>query len=417
MKKIIKSPVFGFIWHGLFLALTMSMLDLNTVFPMLVNTLSTSKLIFASMLAIMLGTPLIFNMLFSHFLRTIKKKKKFLLLGIYLRSFAFLGMAAFTYYFALNNHTITIISFYFFLLIFSVSAGFAGISYSDLVAKTIPSSKNRTLMYTYKQLVSSISGFAGGLVITYIFSNAIVFPNNYAISLLIGFVGLVIASMGFWFLEEPESEINEIEKEKLSTFIKNIPLTLRNDKEFSRFILIENLSSFGMMIMPFYMLYAKEILDVDNSYIGIYLLFQITGTILSNIVWGLIGKKFSAKSIVMFCILLGGINPLIAIILSLISPTSFGIIFFIIGFTISGRKIGFEPYLLDIAPNQKRIEYLGIRGSLNILIIVLPLLGALTIQFLGYYSTFIIVSFMMIFAAILLLKTKNNQYIEELCNK
>jgi len=35
-----------FIWHGAFLALTMSMLDLNTVFPALISNLTESKIIF-----------------------------------------------------------------------------------------------------------------------------------------------------------------------------------------------------------------------------------------------------------------------------------------------------------------------------------------------------------------------------------
>jgi len=45
-EKIPKRVFMIFIWHGAFLALTMSMLDLNTVFPALISNLTESKIIF-----------------------------------------------------------------------------------------------------------------------------------------------------------------------------------------------------------------------------------------------------------------------------------------------------------------------------------------------------------------------------------
>jgi hypothetical protein len=68
----------------------------------------------------------------------------------------------------------------------------------------------------------------------------------------------------------------------------------------------------------------------------------------------------------------------------------------LLGFITSGRNIGFEPYLLDIAPNEKRTIYLGIRGSLNILVVLLPLAGGIFINILGYYITFGLVSLIML---------------------
>jgi hypothetical protein len=101
------------------------MLDLNTVFPSLIDEMTHSKIIFGMLYSIMLGVPLVFNIVFSHYLKTFKRKKKVLLFGIYLRSFAFLGMAIFTTFFAIDRPLLTISSFfiwvflstYFYLLI------------------------------------------------------------------------------------------------------------------------------------------------------------------------------------------------------------------------------------------------------------------------------------------------------------
>ena len=83
---------FIFLGHGMLLALTMSMIDFNTVFPSLVDRLSDSKIIFGALYSIMLGIPFVFNLFFSHIMRRDKYKKKYLLLGINLRAFSFLGM-------------------------------------------------------------------------------------------------------------------------------------------------------------------------------------------------------------------------------------------------------------------------------------------------------------------------------------
>ena len=69
---------------------------------------------------------------------------------------------------------------------------------------------------------------------------------------------------------------------------------------------------------------------------------------------------------------------------------------------------------LDITPSNERIEYLGIRGSLNLMIVVLPLIGAFFIEFAGYYFTFVLVSIVMWFSAYLFTKVDRN--IIENCN-
>jgi len=407
-----KYVYFAFIWHGFFLALTVSLLDLNTVFPALITTLTSSTIVFGALFSVMLGAPLIFNVIFSHFLKNKEYKKKYLLLGIYLRSSAFIGMALVTYYLSGKYPELTVYSFFFFVFIFSVSAGFAGLAYSDIIAKLLDSTK-RIKLFSIKQFLGSSAAFIGGLLIVRIFSIDIDYPLNYTISLTIGGIGLLIASLGFIFLIEPASIVKK-KKESLLEFIKKIPSVLRKDSSFKLFIVVENLAGFSIMILPFYMLYAKDLWVLDDSYIGLYLVVLTIGTIFSNIVWGFLGNKFNAKAIVRFCIILGGLNPLLAIYLGTTNPELYAIIFFILGFMVSGRKTGFEPYLLDIVPIKERVEYLGIRGSLNILIVILPLIGALIISLFGFEITFIVVTIMMTTAVYLLNKITNKQ-IRELC--
>jgi len=303
-----------------------------------------------------------------------------------------------------SSPSTVIISLFFLIFVFSISGGFAGISYADMMGKLF-TSKERGKLYATKQFLSSLAAFGGGMLVSKIFSpGKLAYPYNYVIVLFIGFIGLSIASIGFLFIKETPSEIHENKDDNFIDFLKSVPSILKNDKKFLKFIIVENLASFSLMILPFYMIFAKDIFSIDNSYIGKYLLFQITGTIFSNVLWGMISTKFGSKSVVRICILGGATIPLIAIVLSKFGPNVFSIVFLLVGFIISGRRVGFETYLLDISPSNNTTVYFGIRGSLNLMVVILPIMGGLFIDIIGYYLTFSIVSVIMFISFILFKK-------------
>ncbi len=394
-----------FIWHGIFLSLTMAMIDFNTVFPALVTDLVNSKIVFGILYSIMLGVPYLFSLLFGHYLSSHRYRRRFLLLGIYLRAISFLGMAAFTFIFGRDAPWLVVGSFFVWVLVFSLSGSLAGISYTDIVGKLVAKGE-RGRLYAVKQFTNSLAAFGGGLIVIHVFkTNAVSFPANYALVLFIGFVGLIVASLAFWFIREPPSTVAEDANASLLSSLQRIPAILRQHPEFLRFIVVENLSSFSLMVMPFYMIFAKEHFLVSDAYIGRYLLFQIGGTILSNLLWGWIADRLGSKRVVRGCLLLGGLIPLVALGLSHLNADIFAIVFFLVGFVFSGRRVGFEPYLLDIIPTEERPIYLGIRGTLNVLVVLLPFLGGVLIYFAGYFPVFGLVAAVM-FTAFFLLKGK-----------
>lgn len=230
------------------------------------------------------------------------------------------------------------------------------------------------------------------------------FPFNYSITL---FVGLLIAAFAFWLIKEPSSVSKDEDLLSLKEYIKKVPGILKRDKNFASFIIIENMASFSLMLLPFYIVYAQDSFGIGSDYIGRYLLFQIAGTIVSNLLWGYISDKLSSQAVVRICILGGAVIPVIALLLVNFGPETYSIIFFLIGFLISGRKVGFEPYLLEIAPDDRRTVYLGIRGTLNFLVALLPLMGGIFIDFFGYLFTFILVSAVMSAAYYLLWRQKS----------
>lgn len=215
---------FAFLWHGAFLALTMSMLDFNTVFPSLIDSLDAPPLVFGGLYSIMLGAPLLFNLFFSLYLSNKPRKKPFLLLGIMVRSLSFLLMAIVTYLF-FKDVVLTVLLYFILVFSFSVSAGIAGLSYNDIIAKTIHP-KRITSLFTYKQLIGSLFSLLGGFLITQLFTLNITYPLNYVIPLVIGGVGLMLASVMFFFIEEPKAEL-KTQRQSVISYFKDIPKILK----------------------------------------------------------------------------------------------------------------------------------------------------------------------------------------------
>lgn len=401
-KKNLRRIYGVFIWHGAFLALTMAMIDFNTVLPSLFSNLTHSKLTFGLIYAILLGVPGIFNLFFSRYLQIQRLKKPFLLGGIYLRSLSFFLMAIFIYLFGARNPSLTILSFFVWVFLFAASGGFAGLAYTDIIGKLVAKG-GRSKLYAAREFASSIAALGGSFIVGRVFTPGLIpFPTNYTILFLIGFGGLVIASGAFWLIDEPPSVIERGTKVSLLSMAKEIPGYLKANPEFTRFILVENLTSFSLMVLPFYMIFAKDVLKVNQSFVGRYLTFSVAGTIISNIFWGFIAQKNGSKAVVRNCIFLGGLIPVLAMLLSVYGPNWFALVFLLIGFIQSGREVGFEPYLLDITPDEKRTVFLGIRGTLNLLIVLMPVLGGMFIDIMGYYITFILVTMVMLSAYLIL---------------
>ncbi|KKM11116.1 hypothetical protein SY88_10315 [Clostridiales bacterium PH28_bin88] len=221
------------------------------------------------------------------------------------------------------------------------------------------------------------------------------FPLNYTIVLFTAFTGLFIASFAFLTLREPPSEVAGA-NQPFWHFLRSIPGILRKDNKFLRFIIVQNTTSISLMVLPFYLVFAKEVMKIDNSFIGNYLIFQVTGTILSNFFWGRVGTVWSSKAVVKSCILLGSLVPLVALATATLGAGPYSVVFFLIGFLISGRRIGFDPYLLSLAPAGERTVYLGISGTLSILVAISPVVGGVVIELLGYNFVFLAVTLVML---------------------
>lgn len=76
-----------------------------------------------------------------------------------------------------------------------------------------------------------------------------------------------------------------------------------------------------------------------------FLLLQIVGMIVSNFLWAKIIKQHHFIGIIKGCVALGSFLPILALIFVNLPIHFYWFIFFLMGFTMSARRIGYEDFL------------------------------------------------------------------------
>ncbi|KLO21532.1 MFS transporter [Marinitoga sp. 1197] len=396
----IKRNFYAFIWHAIFLAIASSFIEINTVIPSLILKAGGGEIVLGIVTAITVGVPLLAQLFFASFLVSKKRKKPYLLTGIYLRIFSLLAIGLILTLSIPDK--ILLVLIIIIISIFSFSGVFAGVSYTDLLGKSIPTKEIQRKFMSYRQISRSFFALISAFLAKYIL-NTLNYPKNYSNMFLIASFSLFIASLGFWLIKEKEIDTNK----KFPSFIevvKNIPEILSKDRNLLNYVIFSNLTGFGLIIIPFYILLAKNSFSDSKNMIGNFLLLQMIGIVLASIVWGKILHKKGYKHVLFFCSVMGIVLPILSLFLSKTTPYIYSMIFLISGFTLSARQMSFEGVLIEISTHENRALYVGISGALNIVTAILPLIIGTIIKYLGFNLVMPFVSVMIIISLYFLVK-------------
>lgn len=377
---------FGFIWHAVLLSITVTFTEVNSVIPAMILGIGGNEFQIGIATAIMIGIPLVSQLVFAGFLQNRKRKKPFLLLGINLRVLALL-LIAFTMLRAGGvSILVALMIIYAELLLFTLGGAFAGIAYVDLVGKSFPPGLRRKF-FTGKQLISSLGILLSALIARQVLSAA-PYPDSYVILFLAAGLVLFLATGGFWIIREtPVSPAAERAK---GGSLKEIGRVLREDKNLRIYLRIINLTGVHLALTPFYVAMAKRFYHLDSSLLGNMLFVQISGMVVSSLIWPGIVTRRGFKGVLWAQALLSSLLPLAALVtVSFLPLPAFLVLFAFTGSAVSARKMSQEAVVVELSTEENRVLYTGITGTLNLTVIIFPVLLGLMIGQWGYHPLFI----------------------------
>ncbi|MBW2607011.1 MAG: MFS transporter [Deltaproteobacteria bacterium] len=379
---------YAFIWHALFLAFVSTFVDVNTVLSSFILRIGGSSIHVGMITAISIGLPMITQLLFAGFLSGQPLKKPFLLMGIYIRVFALAGMGYTLTISDSSDHMRLLVMVFLWIGIFSLSGAFAEISYTDILGKVLPRSQRKRFLI-FKQLISS----TGMLVSSIVASRLVIrlpYPLNYTMLFFMAALLLFIAAFGFLMIKEDTGYVSNYSG--IIHIIRSIPRLIKSESNLINFIILVNLTSLGITIIPFYVVFSKSIFGLTNNQIGNYLFLLFLGMIISTFFWGLVSNRFRYKGVSFGCIVTGGLLPITVLLVSRFGMGVYQWIFFLAGFSISAAKISYQGILLEITNNDNRAIFTGIVGTLSLTTALFPLMAGVLIKHFGFNVVFTIIS-------------------------
>ena len=153
-----RNNYYCFLWHAIFLALTINFMDMDTIIPAMMVDAGASPLQLGVLTAIMVGGARFAQLFFAPFLNNQPSKKGYLLGGINARVLSLAGMALLFYFSVSIKGSFIILAIFILISLFSFSGSFANINYVDILGKSVLQQK-RKAFFSIKHVLSNIFVF------------------------------------------------------------------------------------------------------------------------------------------------------------------------------------------------------------------------------------------------------------------
>jgi len=382
--------------NGVFFNLFVALLDPSLVLSWFVSQLTTSNFLIGLIMPIQNGGWFLPQFLVSGYLQRRQRKLPFYacMAGVRVVIWGLMTLGVFL----IKDATVLLAVFFVLLTAYSLAAGLDGLSFMDIVAKTIPPTR-RGAFFAWRLFLGGILALGGSLAVKYILDErrGLAFPDNYALLFLLSFFTLCVALGSFTLVVEPLEPVNE-ERVPLGRQFRRALDLPRRDGNYRRFLAMRLLLMGAEIATPFYIIYAKRVLSVPASMVGVYLAGTTLASFASNLVWGRISDRRGNKLLVVLANSLGLFIPLVALSIAPLTalspglrefaPGLFALVFVLSGGSKSGGMIGNLNFLLEIAPAADRPLYIGFTNTILGMALLASSVGGLIVDVAGFTVLF-----------------------------
>ncbi len=146
------------------------------------------------------------------------------------------------------------------------------------------------------------------------------------------------------------------------------------------------------MVLPFYVVYARQELGAPTEVIGWFLMAQVLGGVLANLVWARLVDRYGSRQMLTVCAVTSMLTPLLALLLGRLGWVGLLPVIFLGGATVNGRGVGFSSVLLELAPAVERPTYAALNAVLILPAAFLSLVAGVWLQYGSYSALFLIAS-------------------------
>lgn len=370
-----------------FISLAGNLVSRQTIVPLLVSQLTSSKIAIGLIPAVASLGYLLPQLLTANFTERLRRKKPFVMLlgGLGERTpYLFIGLVV--WWLAAPTPLVALALLLLLIAISNASCGVAAPAWYDMLAKVIPT-HSRGLWSGVGHSLGALLGIAGAALAGQILERW-PFPRGFGICFLLAYVAAVISWVGLALNREPESQTVKPRK-SLGIYLKQLPGVIRKDRNYARFLISRSVISLGGMASGFFIVYANETFAIGGTQVGALTVILVSSQAAMNILWGVVGDRRGHKLVLSgaaFAMMLATGAAWIAS-----SSAWMWAIFGLLGISSAAGSASGMNIILEFCPAEDRPTYVGLTNSLLAPSRALaPILGGWLATRVGYQGMFIV---------------------------
>jgi len=278
-----------------------------------------------------------------------------------------------------------------------LSAGLAGLAFFDIVAKTIPA-RRRGSYFAWRQLLGNVLGLGASSVVALVLGHpGLAFPRGHAVLFAL-YTAVIVSAMGAFMLvrEPPGTPVAGIAS--TGRQLRRARQVLREEAGFRRYMVVRLLLGLTGIALPFYAVYARQVLGAPASIVGLYVAARVGAQLLFNLPWGRLSDRRGNRLALQLLALGNGLTLFSALALvSLVGllqwqgswlPFLVLPLFFMDGAIRPAQALVGSNFLLELVPDAERPLYLGLSNTLMGVVVLLSGLGGLVVDGFGFMGLF-----------------------------
>lgn len=373
--------------HGVFLAVGTALTDPSTVIAAFVAQLTGSTAWVGGLSTVLNLATALPQPFAARWIEPRPRKMPYLLAAIYLRVASWGALAWLIHAIGGSNPQLLVWALVSLLGLFYAGGGLAGIPYNDIIGKVIPANRRGAFFGGRQALAAPLT--VGAALLAQRVLPGIPFPDNYALLFGLAAASLSVASIGFWIIREPPRPDGGGQVLPWREYWRQLAATSR---QLWVLVGVQVLTGFSLMALPFYVVYARRELGAPPEAVGWFMMLQVLGGMLANLLWAGLVDRHGSKPMLTVCAVLSSLTPILAVGLGSLGWMGMLPVFFLAGATYNGRTVGFNSALLRLAPEGERPTYTAMDTVLILPLAFLPLIAGLLLEHWPYWTLFLLVA-------------------------
>lgn len=349
----------------------------KTVIAWLMNQVGAPVYLIGFLVPIRESGSMLPQLFIAGWIRTFSRRKWVWIIGCLLQFAALAGMAAAAWTMAGAAAGWTIIAL---LTVFSLARSLCSISYKDIVGKTVPKTRRGRLSGLNANISGLLTVCTGVYLLVFAGQGGSGDPSYALVAIASGL--WLAAALLFSLVGEPAGAT-----EGGDSFFRGAAQRLawlKKDPSLTLFIAVRTLMLTSALSAPYYVVLAQNRYGDSPSLLGAMILAHGLASAVSALVWGRWSDVSSRKVICAGGALTGALGVFSYVLLNASESAAamfwvYPALYFVLGVAYNGVRIGRKTFIVDMAGNDRRADYVAVSNTLiGILLLLSSGLGFLT---------------------------------------